>query len=241
MTSIMTIYQSSPNQVTALTDAGIDSIADLKGRSVGVPTGGSQTAMLPLLLEENGLASSDIEEVSLPATSLVQALLQGQVDAILGSTDSYGIQLTAQGAETDSWTFADNGVATVSTGVFANNTYLEENPDEVKAFVAASLRGWAAVIDDPEAGAAAVKSYFPDSDEAQNLAELEAIRPLFCAGDAEYVGKAPTESWTRTQDLLSKVGLLPEGADPQTYFTYDYLPADDELQKCTDGVPVPSE
>ncbi|GGM53188.1 nitrate ABC transporter substrate-binding protein [Micromonospora sonchi] len=239
MKTIMTLYQSSPNQVTTLTSSGINSIQDLKGRSVGVPTGGSQTAMMPILLQKNGLKPSDINQVGLPKESLVQALLQKRVDAILGSTDSYGVQLEQQGAETRNWTFADYGVPTISTSVFANSEYLKSNADDVKAFIRASLKGWAAVAADPKAGAAAVKEYFPNSNEQQSLAELNAVIPLLCAGGATVVGKSPDESWTRTQDLLSSVDLLPAGTDATTYYSNDFLPAESEMQQCQDGKPVP--
>ncbi|WP_406067639.1 ABC transporter substrate-binding protein [Micromonospora sp. NBC_01638] len=239
MKTIMTLYQSSPNQVTTLTSSGINAVQDLKGRSVGVPTGGSQTAMLPILLEKNGLKPSDINQVGLPKESLVQALLQKRVDAILGSTDSYGVQLEQQGAQTKNWTFAEYGVPTVSTSVFANAEYLKSNADDVKAFIRASLKGWAAVAADPQAGAAAVKKYFPNSNEQQSLAELNAVLPLLCAGGAKAVGKATDESWTRTQDLLSSIGLLPAGTDAATYYSNDFLPAEAEMQQCQDGKPVP--
>jgi NitT/TauT family transport system substrate-binding protein len=239
MQNIMTIYQSSPNQLTVLEDSDVDTLADLKGKSIGVPSGGSQTAMFPLLLEANDLKPSDINEVGLPGTSLVQALMQGKVDAILGSTDSYGVQLEQQGAKVRNWTFAENGVPTVSTSVFGNTEFMEQNPEQVKAFLRASSKGWADVIAEPELGAAAVKEVFPDSNEEQSLMELEAIEPLYCAADAEFVGKAPEASWVRTQDLLSSVGLLPSGTDPSIYYTYDYLPADADLQACADGMPVP--
>ncbi|MGC5054429.1 ABC transporter substrate-binding protein [Micromonospora sp. DT48] len=239
MKTIMVLYQSSPNQVTTLTSSGINSIQELKGRSVGVPTGGSQTAMLPILLEKNGLQPSDIKQVGLPKESLVQALLQNRVDAILGSTDSYGVQLEQQGAQTKNWTFAEYGVPTVSTSVFANEDYLKNNADDVKAFLRASLKGWAAVAADPEAGAAAVKEYFPNSNEQQSLAELNAVLPLLCAGGAKVVGKATDESWARTQDLLSSVELLPAGTDATTYYSNDFLPEEAEMQQCQDNKPVP--
>jgi NitT/TauT family transport system substrate-binding protein len=44
MKVVSTIYQSNPNAVTMLTASGIKSIAELKGKSVAVPTGQSQTA-----------------------------------------------------------------------------------------------------------------------------------------------------------------------------------------------------
>src|SRR6478609_3620798 len=46
---LATILQGNPNQVTALKKTGLKSVADMKGRSVAVPNGGSQAAMFPLV------------------------------------------------------------------------------------------------------------------------------------------------------------------------------------------------
>jgi NitT/TauT family transport system substrate-binding protein len=237
MRNISTIYQSSPNQVTARADTDIQSIGDLKGHRVGVPSGSSQTPMLPLLFEANGLKESDMTLVNMPNTSMVPALLQGEVDAILGSVDAYGIQLAQQGAETRNWLFSDYGVPTVSTGIFASDQYLSENPDVVKKFVAASLKGWQQAMADPEAAIDAVKDQFPETNRDLATAELASIEPLYCAAGAKFVGKAEPESWARTQELLSQVDLLPAGQDPTTYYTYDFLPGESEMQACVDGKP----
>src|SRR5512138_2935691 len=117
MKIIATIYQSNPNAVMALKKTGIKSVADLRGKKVGVPSGSSQTTMLPLLLKSNNLKESDINMIDMPVASMVPALLQGQVDAVLGSIDAYQIQAESQGAQLDVYRFADHGVPTVSTSI----------------------------------------------------------------------------------------------------------------------------
>ena len=88
MKVVSTIYQSNPNAVMSLKKAGIKSVGDLKGKKVGVPSGSSQTTMLPLLLKSNNLKESEINMIDMPVASMVPALLQGQVDAVLGSIDA---------------------------------------------------------------------------------------------------------------------------------------------------------
>src|SRR6266576_5704777 len=46
MKIIATIYQSNPNAVMSLKKTGVKSVADLKGKKVGMPSGSSQTTML---------------------------------------------------------------------------------------------------------------------------------------------------------------------------------------------------
>ena len=63
-------------------------------------------------------------------------------------------------------------------------------------------------------------------------AAMAAITPLFCSGGAKFIGKAEDAHWTRTQDLLSEIKLLPAGQDPKSYYTNEFLPPDSELQPC---------
>lgn len=233
MRVVSTIYQSNPNEVTALKKTGIKSLKDLVGKKVGVPAGSSQAPMLPLLLRANGLKESDMVMINMPVASMVPSLLQGQVDAILGSMDAYQIQLEQLGAQLDNFPFADHGVPTVSTSIFASNSFIKDNPDVLRKFIAASLKGWSFALDNPEKTIKHVKAVFPDVNEKLATAELAAITPLFCSGGAKFLGKAEDAHWDRTQQLLSEVKLLPEGQDPKSYYTNDFLPPASEMRACS--------
>lgn len=232
MKVVSTIYQSNPNAVMSLKKTGIKSVKDLAGKKVGVPSGSSQTTMLPLLLKSNNLKESDITMIDMPVASMVPALLQGQVDAVLGSIDAYQIQAEAQGAQLDVYRFADHGVPTVSTSIFVSNSYLKDNPDVVKKFIAASLKGWSFALDNPDKAVKDLKVVFPEVNEKLAAAELAAITPLFCSGGAKYIGKAEDALWVKSQDLLSEVKLLPAGQDPKTYYSNDYLPPASAMRAC---------
>ncbi|MCS3496267.1 NitT/TauT family transport system substrate-binding protein [Bradyrhizobium japonicum] len=229
MKVVATIYQSNPNEVSALTTSGVKSINDLKGKKVGVPAGSSQTTMMPLFLKANGLKEADMTMINMPVAAMVPSLLQGQVDAILGSMDSYQIQLEQQGATLDNYRFADYGVPTVSTSIFASDSFIK---DVLKKFIGASLKGWGFALDNPDKAVKDLKAVFPDLNEKLATAELAAITPLFCSGGAKFLGKAEDAHWTRTQALLSEVKLLPEGQDPKSYYTNAYLPADADMRAC---------
>ena len=232
MKVVATIYQSNPNAVMALKKTGIKSVKDLAGKKVGVPSGSSQTTMLPLLLKSNNLKESDITMIDMPVASMVPALLQGQVDAVLGSIDAYQIQAESQGAQLDVYRFADHGVPTVSTSIFASDSFLKENPDIVKKFIAASLKGWSFALDNPDKAVKDLKVVFPEVNEKLASAELAAITPLFCSGGAKYIGKAEDALWVKSQALLSEVKLLPAGQDPKSYYTNDYLPPASTMRAC---------
>jgi NitT/TauT family transport system substrate-binding protein len=232
MKVLATILQGNPNQVTALKKTGLKSVADMKGRSVAVPNGGSQVPMLPLILAANGLTENDVKLVNMPPDSMIPSLLQGQVDVILGSIDYFAIQLKNQGAETTDFPFIDNGAPTVSTSIIGSDSFLAAHPDIVKAFVAASLKGWYAALDDPAAAVAAMKVMFPDANEKLAPAQLEATKFLMCVNRAKFVGKAQPVQWEDTVRILSNINILPASVPATAYYTYDYLPAESQLRSC---------
>lgn len=232
ITIVSTILQSSPNQVTFLAESGADDITDMKDKRVAIPNGYSQAAMFPLVLDHIGLTDEDINLVNMPAESMVVSLLQGQVDVIQGSIDNFGVLLKQQGAETVDFLYSDYGAPAVSTGVIVRTPYLEENPDIVRAFLEASLKGWSDAIDDNEAALDAMSEVFPDANRELAPGQLDATEVLMCSNGAEFVGKATEEAWTGTIATLSAIGILPSDKPASDYYSYDYLPAESELRTC---------
>ncbi|MBV8446683.1 MAG: ABC transporter substrate-binding protein [Hyphomicrobiales bacterium] len=229
---LATILQGNPNQVTALTKSGIKSIAEIKGHSVAVPNAGSQSSMFPLVLAASGLKDSDIKLVNMPPDSMTAALIQGQVDVILGSIDYFAIQLKSLGADTVNFPFIEHGAPTVSTSIIASESFLAAHPDIAKKFVAASLKGWYAALDNPSDAVAAMKSMFPDASEKLAPAQLDATKYLMCVNRAKFVGKATPDQWSDTVKILSEIGILPADIPATTYYTYEFLPPDSELRPC---------
>lgn len=229
---IATVLQGNPNAVIALKKTNLRSVADMKGKSVAVPNGGSQVPMLPLILAANGLKESDIQQVNMPPESMVASLMQGRVQVILGSIDYFQIQLKSLGADTTVFPFIDNGAPTVSTSIIASERFLAAHPDQAKAFVAASLKGWYEATKEEAAAVSAMKAMFPDADEKTAPAQLEATKYLMCVNRAKFLGKATPAQWEDTVKILSQIGILPSNIPATQYYSYDYLPPDSELHAC---------
>jgi len=74
MKVVSTIYQSNPNAVMALKKANIKSVKDLVGKKVGVPSGSSQTTMLPLLWKANGITESQINTIDMQRPTKIEPI-----------------------------------------------------------------------------------------------------------------------------------------------------------------------
>src|SRR5215472_7818158 len=168
----------------------------------------------------------------MPLQSMVASMIQGSVEVILGSVDQFDIALRALGQEFDSSLFIDSGAPTVSTSIIASDEFLAKNPEAAKKFVAASLKGWYATLDNPVDAVAAMKKMFPDANEKLAPAQIEATRFLMCANNAKFIGKAMPQQWDDTVKTFVKIKVLPEDVPATKYYTYDFLPAESELRAC---------
>ena len=68
----------------AAKDSGINTVADLKGKKVGVTFGSTADAWLLQALKEVGLGRNDLERINTRLPSLVSVIDTGGVDAIVG-------------------------------------------------------------------------------------------------------------------------------------------------------------
>ncbi len=140
--------------------SGVKTMADLKGKRIGVPFGSGADYMLQGVLKENGLSSDDVTLVNLQPQPIVAAWTTGQIDAaqiwapiLTKLLSSGGSLLTDDGAMAKKGYFAGD-VAVVS------NRFAEQHPDMVQHWVDQNLRAVAWVNSNgPGAYAAMMKEY----------------------------------------------------------------------------------
>ncbi len=86
---------------------GIDSIADLKGKKVGVEIGFVSHLLLLNALEKAGLTEDDVELVNVPTNETPQVLASGDVSAIVAWQPNSGQALTQVAGSKALYTSAD--------------------------------------------------------------------------------------------------------------------------------------
>lgn len=81
---IGSIQSSSRNYgLVGRRDRGIGSVKDLRGKAIGLSLGTASDYFLYVLLLDGGLSARDVRLVDLPANSLLRAIEDGRVDAIV--------------------------------------------------------------------------------------------------------------------------------------------------------------
>ena len=88
-----TLVATPLNALVVLASSPIKSIADLKGKTAGYSISGFETALLKVMLEQQGMSLDDVKLVNVNF-SLSPSLLSGKTDAVIGAYLSKPVDLT---------------------------------------------------------------------------------------------------------------------------------------------------
>lgn len=198
-------------------------LAQIKGKTVGIYNDAWSKAQLSLMLNSVGLKLSDVKLVT-AADDTVPLLLQDKVDVITGVTNAESSEIRSTGGFDPFFMPArDHGAPNTPIFVVAGNTeWLQKNPDQARAFMAASIRGLNDAVADPTAALEVFKKMYPSSDmgfvtDAWNttVGILKPQQPPFVQSDQQWEGllKAAVDQ-----------GLVKSTGAPNTYWANDYLP-----------------
>lgn len=223
--SLAVINQHSPVVVYALEENNIRKPDDLIGKRVGVNVGGTKHREFQAFLKKVGIDEDSLQVMGMTESSPAP-LLAGKVDAMLGYTEDQPVTVELRGRAVTRISFAAYGIDLYSTNIIANADYLEDNPDIVRRFVHASLKGWRYAVDHPDDAVAAYMAERPESDAGFNRANFEQLIPILMSPDVERLGLGAqtTVRWSHTQDILFDLGLIDRKIDIAGLFVADLLP-----------------
>lgn len=215
-------FQRFPVAVVALKESGIQQPADLAGRKVGIPeTFGASYIGWQALAARHGLNEKDVQLEVIGYTQLAN-LTEGRVDAAVVYANNEPIQLEQKGEDFVLFHVADD-ISLVSNGLIANETTLQENPELVRRFVRAFLKGLEDTLDDPDAAFDICHKYVEGLEENEEVqrAVLEATLSYW-RGDP--LGKSDPVAWQNTVEVMRDADLLQKEVDVERAFTNDFLP-----------------
>lgn len=198
---IGTKFQKNPFTILSLADGGnIATPQDLVGKKIGVQAGGNET-LFDALLEVNGIDPASVEKV--PVEYDPAPLIDGEVDGFLAYITNESITVESAGYAVTNLPFADNGLPFVAESIITTEQMIADEPEKVKAFLEAEIRGWQDYLRDPEEGARlAVEEYGKDLDldMAKEVEQAEVQSTLIVTPDVEANGLL-----TITDELVGQV------------------------------------
>ena len=223
VTYVAAWYQQYPVSVVAKSELGIVIPQDLKGKKIGLPgLFGASYIGLRALLNAGKLSESD---VTLDAIGFnqVDMMAVGQQDIVVGYAANEPIQLRAQGIAVTELRVADYAQL-AANGILANEKVIAENPELVRAFIGAFLKGLKDTLDDPDEAFTLSESYIPNFSDLDADVQKQVLTTSIEQWHAERLGYSDPQAWENMQDVLLDMGLLTEKLDLNKAFTNEFIP-----------------
>jgi NitT/TauT family transport system substrate-binding protein len=216
-------YQQYPVSVVAKVSQGIQSPADLRGVTIGLPgLYGANYIGLRALLHAGGLSEADVTLDSIGYTQ-VEALATDRDQAVSVYTANEPVQLRAQGYDLTELRVADY-VQLASNGLITNEKTIAGNPDLVQAMVTAMLRGLADTLADPQAAYQVSLKYVDALAQADATVQQQVLATSIELWRADRLGYSQPEAWANMQSVLLDMGLLAAPLDVEKAYTNEFVP-----------------
>ncbi len=220
---VMAWYHQFPVGVASQAELNIQQPADLKGKRIGTPVlYGASYIGLRALLEAGGLQESDVTLDTI-GFNQVEALAAGTEDAVVVYIANEPVQLRAQGYDVDLLQTADY-LPLVGNGLITNEKTLQENPELVRAMVAATLKGIEDVIADPDGAYEISKKYVENLAQADESVQKQVLAQSIELWKADTLGYSDAQAWQNMHDILRRMELLNQDLPLDGAFSNDYLP-----------------
>lgn len=220
---VMAWYQQYPVGIASKTAQNIQTPADLRGKSIGLPgLYGANYIGLRALLQAGGLSESDVQLDTIGYTQ-TEALATDREQAVAIYIANEPVQLTNQGYAINVLRVSDS-LQLVGNGLITNETTLAQNPDLVRGMVRATLKGIQYTIDHPDEAYEISKKYVENLAQADTTVQKQVLATSIQLWRGEKLGSSDFLSWENMQSILLEMGLLSQPLEIEKAFSNEFLP-----------------
>jgi len=228
------VYDGTPAAVFARKDRGIESPADLAGKTIAAPAFDTGYRAWGVFAAANDLDADAVEWQNVDPTLRETLLTRGDVDAITGFYFTSLLNLEERGMSEEELTimpFPEYGVPLYGNAIIASESFAEENPEAVQGFLRAFNRALGDTIADPEAAIEYVKNRDGLIDVEMETRRLKlALDGVVDTPETREngVGGVDNERLAQAIQLVADAYDLTLIPSPDQVFSSNYLPAQEE-------------
>lgn len=216
--AIAVIYRETPEALTSKKSLNITEPKDLVDKTVGVVYGDDEN-LYRLMLKKNGIDESSINEV--PALTGVSQILTDKVDAKMAYEMNDAVLLELEGEEVNVLKFRDFGVKVYADTIFTTKEMIEKEPEKVRKFLRASIKGWKEAINYPEKAINQLLEVNPSLNYDHQLGYLKGSIPIILTD--ENIGYSEETVWQDMINNLYDFGTIKNKIEANQVFTNEFL------------------
>ncbi len=225
VTVVASVFQQSGTRLYFRRETPISSPADLVRLKLGRNEGNELLDVeLRAMLAAEGIDPQQIAVVRFPPNRVLAELAAGTYDMVFGYSLSAPWEAREIGMALGELRPADYGIAFYGDSLFTHADLVRREPEMVRRFREASLRGWRYALDNPEEIARRISAELPRTLPLQDrlgfdLFQAEGVRQLTLY-PIVALGNTNPDRWERMFAQLRRAGVV-EGTLDLGDFLYD--------------------
>jgi NitT/TauT family transport system substrate-binding protein len=220
--AVAAMFQKDPSVLIAHRGVGNDSLAALKGKPIMI---GADTRVGWWLFLKAKFGYSD-DQIR-PYTFNVAPFLVDKQAVQQGYLTSEPFIIEQQGEAPQVFLIADAGYSSYGSIIETSRRMIEEKPDLVRRFVAASIEGWYSYLRDPAPGNALIKGDNPEMTDALLAYAIAKLREhgIVDSGDAATngIGAMSDARWQDFHRVMTSQGLYRGDLDDRRAYVLDFV------------------
>ncbi|NPU13887.1 ABC transporter substrate-binding protein [Bradyrhizobium sp. 83012] len=176
--AVFVLFNKAPYAIIARKSRGINGLADLEGKTLGVAEGDLSIRLWPAVVKHNHLKSETIKLSRVGAAVREPILSAGQVDAVSGFSYLSALNLRDRGvpaADLAVLRFADYGCEAYGHAVIVSPGFAAKQPAAVKGVLRALTSSLQLAIKDPAGAIADVVARMDDGSRELELERLQTV------------------------------------------------------------------
>jgi len=185
-------YAKAPYAIFSLsTGANVTQPKQLEGLNLGSGAGSFTPKVIQGFMAQQGLDPGKLTISNVAPPARATTLLSGQIPAIeFFVMAKPGLEAGAKSsnAELRTLLLADHGLELYSNGIATTDDYIAKNPDVLKRFVRAALKGWKFALANPQKAAEDQIKYVQTLKPEAIVAELAVVADLAVTPDTRKNG-----------------------------------------------------
>ncbi len=170
---LFALCQASPVQLQTIKENGINSISDLKGKKLLIYNNDKPIVSIFSMLSSVGIKEDDIKFINSPTYAL-EEITDGTADILLGYSTLTPYQYKKMGYTPIAFHPKDYGFDFYGDVLFTTQEYKDANPELVKKFYKASLKGWEYAFSNIDETIDIIKAKYDTQNLERSMIEFEA-------------------------------------------------------------------
>lgn len=225
--AVMAVFQKDPQVLVTHPRTDVKSLADMKGKPIMI-SDATAAAFWPWLKAKYGFADTQIRKYTFNLAPFLvdeKAIQEGYL-----SSEPYTVEKEGR-FKPQVFLLADYGYPGYANMVLVPQTWIDEKPDAVQAFVDATREGWRDYLyGNPAPANALIKRDNPemtDATIAQAIAKMKSYR-LVMSGDAKAqgIGAMTDARWKTFFETMAAEGIYPKTLDYKSAYTLRFVEKD---------------